>query len=159
MTMNDSTYTHLLRLRDRLDSDQSKLQKQLEDVRLKLDSVSMTLSLLEGEDVSQISANELFHEDMQEQSKLDTSSLQGMTQLAALKKIAEHHGGVLKTSVAKRIMNQAHLIQNPKNANNIIFSVIHRSNNVFERVGPGVYRLAGEKPTRPEKPETSKEDW
>ncbi len=156
MRMNDETYTSLLRLRDRLDSEQAKLHKQLEDVRIKLDSVSMTLSLLDGDEVSDGTASEVVFRGGGTQ--IDTASLGGMTQLAALKKIAEHNGGVLQTSTAKRLMNQAHLIKNPKNANNIIFSVIHRS-ELFERVAPGVYRLLGEKPMRPEKPETAKLDW
>jgi hypothetical protein len=156
MRMNDQTYMSLVRLRDRLDSEQAKLHKQLEDVRVKLDSVSMTLSLLDGDEISDDAATEVAYQSGDAQ--IDTASLGGMTQLAALKKIAEHNGGILHTSTAKRLFNQAHLIKNPKNANNIIFSVIHRS-EIFERVGPGVYRLVGEKPTRPEKPESAKLDW
>jgi hypothetical protein len=156
MRTSDGTYTNLVRLRDRLDADQAKLHKQLEEVRVKLDSVSMTLSLLDGEEIDSETVSAPSYQGGEVQ--IDTASLSGMTQLAALKKIAEHNGGVLLTSQAKRLMNQAHLIKNPKNANNIIFSVIHRS-EAFERVGPGAYRLAGEKPTRPEKQETGKRGW
>jgi hypothetical protein len=149
--MNDSTYMNLIRLRDRLDAEQNRLHKQLEDVRVKLDSVSMTLSLLDGDEISQNAAGETLYREGE--TKIDAISLQGMSQLAALKKIAEHNGGMLQTSLAKRLLNQAQLIKNPKNANNIIFSVIHRS-EAFERVEPGVYRLIGDKPVRPEKTAT-----
>ncbi|HEX4577772.1 MAG TPA: hypothetical protein VH117_10510 [Edaphobacter sp.] len=81
---------------------------------------------------------------------VDVASLRGMTQIKALEKIARHNGGRLLTSDAKRYLVQAGLIKNPKNANNIIFSVIQRSNQ-FERLEPGVYRLTADKPIRPDK--------
>jgi predicted transcriptional regulator of viral defense system len=73
-----------------------------------------------------------------------------MKQVPALKMIAEHGGGQLTTVTAKKLLLQAGLIRTPKNANNILFSVIQRS-GLFERVEPGVYRLIAAKPTRPER--------
>lgn len=151
----DATYTDLVNLRDRLDDEQAKLNKQLEDVRRKLESVSMTLALLdEGETAGPIVATTDDDLSPAVQPSIDVVGLRGMTQLQALKKIAEHSGGTLRTALAKRLLIQAGLISNPKNANNIIFSVIHRS-EAFERTDPGVYRLVGDKPTRPEKHATS----
>jgi hypothetical protein len=73
-----------------------------------------------------------------------------MKQVEALTKIAEHGGGQFHTTAAKKLLLQAGLIKNPKNANNILFSVIQRSGK-FERVEPGLYRLIGNKPERPER--------
>ena len=82
---------------------------------------------------------------------IDVGSLRGLKQVDALTKIAQHGGGQLQTTVAKKLLLQAGLIRNPKNANNIMFSVIQRSGK-FERVEPGVYRLIGQKPERPDRP-------
>jgi hypothetical protein len=155
MRTNDATYTDLMKIRDRLDRRHSELQSELADVTRKLESVSMTLALLDdGETESPASSPETevtlrgsFSYGTATGS-VDVASLRGMTQVKALEKIAEHSGGQFTTTAAKRFLIQADLIKNPKNANNIIFSVIQRSGK-FERVEPGVYRLVADKPVRP----------
>ncbi len=157
MSTNDKTYNDLVTLRDRLDARQSELQAELEDVTRKLDSVSTTLALLEG-DVMPLSHRVAVSIPASYPAQspgiatpVDVASLRGMKQIEALTKIAQHSGGQLRTSIAKRLMLQAGLIKNPKNANNILFSVIQRSGK-FERVEPGIYRLIGPKPEKPERP-------
>ena len=71
---------------------------------------------------------------------VDPVELRGMTQTKALMTIAKRNNGDLKVTEAKRLMLQAGLFQNSKNASQIIYNVIKRS-DVFERVNPGVYRL------------------
>jgi len=110
----------------------------------------MTLTMLDAGDVEAVLASPHHGKAV----AIDVASLRGMKQLDALRKIAQQGGGTLQTTTAKRLLLQAGLIKNPKNANNILFSVINRS-GLFERVEPGVYRLKVEKPVRPEKDEFS----
>jgi hypothetical protein len=153
MRTNDATYNELLSLRDQLDMRKGTLQEELDAVNRKLQAVSTTLELLDS-NVSH--ENEAIHEDIDDNGMsemprgrgMDISSLHGLTQLAALKKIAEHSDGVLTTTKAKQIMLLAGLIKNNKNANTVIYNVIQRSDQ-FRRMGPGVYHLAGSKPDRP----------
>jgi hypothetical protein len=150
MKNNDRTYMQLVAWRDRLDEKQSQLHAELEDVSRKLESVSTTLALLDGSPMP-ISHNLALAENtLPPPVSIDVTGLRGMTQVEALTKIAEHNGGQIQTLTAKKILLQAGLIKNPKNANNILFSVIQRSGK-FERVDHGVYRLVGHKPERPEK--------
>ncbi len=148
MSNNDSTYMELIALRDRLDARQTELQGELEDVTRKLESVSTTLALLDGSTTMPVAHRIAVARPVA--ASIDIASLRGLKQVEALTKIAQHGGGRLRTVDAKKLMLQAGLIKNPKNANNILFSVIQRSGK-FERVEPGVYRLIGDKPERPER--------
>lgn len=152
MRTTDATYTELLGIRDRLESRQAEIKRELETVTKKLDSVSTTLAMLnESEELfNESSEAEFSLHEAADRSGIDVGSLRGMTQVQALRKIAEHGGGQFETTTAKRLLLQAGLISNPKNANNILFAVIQR-NDEFERVSRGVYRIAT-KPTRPERP-------
>jgi hypothetical protein len=158
MPTTDQTYIGLLNLRSRLEAKQQDLSTQLQMVTKQLDSVSVTLDLignaladpLEAAEKDQVSLTEVVPTlSIHNSTVLDISSLQGMTQLQALKKIALHFGGQFYTTAAKSLMLQGGLIKTAKNANNIIFNVIQRS-GAFDRVSPGVYRLKT-KPTRPER--------
>jgi hypothetical protein len=149
MRTNDGTYTELMSLRDRLDRQHEQLQRQVDDVRKKLESVSMTLAMLDDGDSSSETSSSANVVRASSSGVSDFSSLRGMTQIEALKKLAEHGGGEFRTIDAKRIFLQVGLIKSPKNANNILFSVIQRS-GLFERTAPGAYRLRTPKPIRPE---------
>jgi hypothetical protein len=150
MKNNDATYMQLIAWRDQLDQRQGRLHAELEDVSRKLESVSMALALLDGGPAPLSHRVALTEGGQSAPSSIDVASLRGMTQVEALTKIAEHNGGQIQTLVVKKMLLQAGLIKNPKNANNILFSVIQRSGK-FERVDHGVYRLIGHKPERPEK--------
>jgi hypothetical protein len=151
MSNNDATYIGLLSLRDKLDLRQSELQTELKEVTRRLDSVSTTLSLLDAEPPRAESEAEAQDDllPIRSGNSIDLTALRGMTQIQAVKRIAEHNGGLLHTAEAKVILLQAGLIKTPKNANNILFSVIQRSGQ-FVRVQPGTYRLASNKPDRPQ---------
>jgi len=151
MRNNDPTYMELVALRDSLDARQTELQSELEDVTRKLESVGTTLALLDGEEMPLAHRIGLTRTPTrQPASAIDVASLRGLRQLEALTKIAEHYGGQFQNAVAKKLLIQAGLISNPKNAGNILYAVIQRSGK-FERVEPGVYRLVGHKPEKPEK--------
>jgi hypothetical protein len=147
MTTNDQTYTNLMALRDRLEVEQTRLQREFEAVAKKLEHVSATLALLDAEDETPV--GRVIH-GVPTAGVIDIQSLQNLTQLQALRKIALQGDGTFATTTAKQLLLKSGLIKNPKNANNILFSVINRS-GLFERVTPGVYRLKSDKPTRPEK--------
>ena len=66
--------------------------------------------------------------------------LQGRTHIDALQYIASRSGGHLKVTDAKRLMSEAGLIRNPKNALSMLYTIINRSGK-FERIAPGEYRL------------------
>jgi hypothetical protein len=151
MANNDTTYNDLLALRDRLDARQSELQAEIEDVTRKLESVSTTLALLDGDDMPLSHRTHINTRPLTATPLIDIAALRGLKQVQALVKIAEHGGGVLHTVEAKKLMLQAGLISNPKNAANILFSVMQRCGK-FERVEPGVYRLIGDSPERPQRP-------
>lgn len=149
MRNNDQTYIQLVAWRDKLDERQAQLQAELADVTRKLESVSTTLALLDGNPMP-LAHNVAMNEPLAlSRIALDLDSLRGLTQIEALTRIAEHNGGRLETALAKKILLLAGLIKNPKNANNILFSVIQRSGR-FERIEHGVYRLVGNKPQKPE---------
>ncbi len=148
MRNNDATYTELLKIRDRLDREQTELQRRMDEINKNLESVSRTLELLDHTADESVTETDTHSASSRiSGGTIDIASLRGMTQLQALEKIAQQGGGTLRTPTAKRLFLQAGLIKNVKNANNIIFSVIHRS-GVFERVDRGVYRLIGH-PVRP----------
>lgn len=148
MSNNDSTYMELIALRDRLDARQTELQGELEDVTRKLESVSTTLALLDGSTTMPLAHGVAVARPVT--ASIDVTSLRGLKQVEALVKIAQHNGGQIRTADAKRLFLQSGLIKNPKNANNILFSVIQRSGK-FERIEPGLYRLVGDKPERPDR--------
>jgi hypothetical protein len=150
MKNSDATYMQLIAWRDQLDRRQGELHAEFEDVSRKLESVSMALALLDGDPAPLSHRVALAEGGPPASASIDVSSLRGMTQVEALTKIAEHNGGQIQTLVVKKMLLQAGLIKNPKNANNILFSVIQRSGK-FERVDHGVYRLIGHKPERPDK--------
>jgi hypothetical protein len=66
--------------------------------------------------------------------------LQGLTQLQALVKIAKANNNRFKLSIAKDLLLRAGVTKSPKNANNIIFNVIKRSER-FKWVAHGEYEL------------------
>ena len=66
--------------------------------------------------------------------------LQGRTHIDALKHIASRGGGNFRVTDAKRLMSEAGLIRNPKNALSMLYTIIGRSGE-FEKIAPGEYRL------------------
>ena len=71
---------------------------------------------------------------------VEPEDLQGRTQLQALIIIAKIGNGQFKANEAKKLMLRAGLISNPKNASNIVYSLIKKS-EAFQRISKGVYRL------------------
>jgi len=76
---------------------------------------------------------------------VDPGDLRGKTQIEALVTMAKRGNGEIKVNDAKRLLLQAGLIRNPKNASTILYNVIRRSDR-FDRIKSGVYRLRSYKP-------------
>ena len=66
--------------------------------------------------------------------------IEDMTQIEGMVHIAYQGNGIFKVKDVRRIMLEAGKISNPKNASNILYTLIKRSDR-FERISPGVYRL------------------
>jgi len=146
MTHNDATYSDLIALRSALEVKHSELQSQLESAAQDLKSVSRTLALLDESHFKPDPSSELASPTV---APIDTLSVEGLSQIDALVKIAQHGGGRLNLSEARRIIVQAGLTSSKKNISNILFNVVNRSGR-FKRIEPGIYELIEEnKPQRP----------
>jgi hypothetical protein len=109
---------------------------QLTELKRQLESVETTCKLLKEQE----SGGKAF---MQLAGSIFASDLKGLTQLEALTKIAKANNNRLKLITAKDLLLRAGVTKSRKNANNIIFNVIKRS-ELFKRVAPGEYELVQE---------------
>ena len=130
MEVNKAAIDELEELRIRLQAKIQSLQQEIQETKIKYQSVTTTLELLGFKTRLDLSA-----------PLSETSVLKGLTQAQALERIAKNNGGRVKVRDAKRILLGAGLIKTPKNANNIIFNVIQREEGKYRRVSPGEYEL------------------
>jgi len=131
-------YSELVELKRKLQAKIGALEQQLTDSKAKYQAVITTLDMLGYRE----------HDDVTQGNLLVVQSeFKGLTQVQALEKIARANHGRFTMRDAKRILLSAGLIKNPKNAYNILFSAIQRSDR-FVRIAPGEYELkkAEEKP-------------
>lgn len=120
-------------LRDRLRERVKVLRQQLDEAERQLSSVTVTMELLGYKGGNLAAIDESVR-------NIEPASLKGLTQEQALVKIARANGGKFLVAVAKRLLLAAGLIANPKNASNIIYNVIARSEK-FHRLKAGEYQL------------------
>jgi hypothetical protein len=114
----------------KLRHERDDIEKQLNQLDEEIRAVETTISLYRK-------AGKI-HEP--EAYKSIVPELQGRTHIDALRHIASRSGGRLKVTDAKRLMSEAGLIRNPKNALSMLYTIISRSGE-FERIAPGEYRL------------------
>jgi hypothetical protein len=117
-----------------LRADRKKRQEEVDVIDQRIAAVETTLGLLRQ------------RLGLPQDTGPDVSDLLGKTQLDALVTIAEKNDGYFKVQEAKRLMLRAGLIRNPKNANSILYTLLGRHPDRFERVGPGEFRLIGAAP-------------
>jgi hypothetical protein len=110
-----------------------RLRGELQEAEAELQAVTKTLQLL---------TKGRGREEREIESKVEAfiHELHGLTQVEALVKLAKANGNRLKTKDAKRILVAAGLIKSRKNAANILFTTIQRSER-FKRIVPGEYEL------------------
>lgn len=139
--MSDSqTLQTLIALRQRLEHQRDLAQNQLDEAESRVKAVTITMELLREDqvknEVGEIKEDRLAKE------------MQGKkTQLQALVAIARINNGRLLTRDAKRLLQQAGLMKQTKNASNILYNVINRSER-FRHISAGEYELI-ESPVRP----------
>jgi len=120
----------LTRLIVDLRRNRADLERQLIELDEQLAAVETTINLYRK--AGKIHEPEVY--------KSIVPELKGRTHIDALKHIASRSGGRLKVTDAKRLMSEAGMIRNPKNALSMLYTIISRSNE-FEKIAPGEYRL------------------
>jgi hypothetical protein len=133
--MTESTQAdQLTELRDRLQSQKTKLAQRLLEVDEKLKAVTLTLSLLNRTE-----------ERETESDIVSPRELQGMTQLEAMVHIARANKNRIKIIDAKKLLTKAGVMKLTKNSYGVLYTVINRSGK-FEHCGPGEYELIPDNP-------------
>jgi len=79
------------------------------------------------------------------------SNLRGMSHRKAVIAIARNNGGIVRAQEAKRLMIQAEVMKDTKNATHMVHNAIITSER-FERIGRGEYRLKTNGPSAPGTP-------
>jgi hypothetical protein len=126
-------FPELQGLKRRLEHQVDILRTQLEEAQKQLDSVMTTAELLTREE----NQNSAF---MKALNAVMPNDLRGLTQLDALVKIAKANNNRVRLTIAKDLLLKAGVTKSRKNATNIIFNVIKRS-ECFKRSAPGEYEL------------------
>lgn len=108
-------------------------QHHLEDAERQLKAVALTIDLIRTDDDSQVVIH-VSNEELLDELKTKK------TQLAGLLAIARKNNGTLRTKEAKELLQRAGLMKQTKNASNILYNVITRSER-FTQVAPGKYAL------------------
>jgi hypothetical protein len=126
----NSKQDELDRLMSALEQRVNKLRIDLRGAEKELQAVVTTIELLNrGKVDTEAEANDYLRE------------FKGLTHIEALVKFAKDNGNNrFRMSEAKRLLVAAGLIKSKKNASNIIFNDIQRS-ELFRRVAPGEYEL------------------
>jgi len=120
----------LLELRKSLTERRDALVSKLRLMEQQLQSVNTTIDLL-GIGSFQLDLSD---------SLQNLPDLKGLTQLEALIKLAQANNNHLKMTTARMALLKTGLCMSPKNAYNIIFNVIKRSEK-FKKISPGEYEL------------------
>jgi hypothetical protein len=127
----------LLKILSQLRKGHEQTFSRLAELEQDMEAIETTLRYLKARQPAEI------------QAAIDPNELRSMTQIKALIAVAKSNNGDLKVTEAKRLMLQAGLFQNSKNASQIIYNVIKRS-DVFVKVRPGIYRLKSVQPRLPQ---------
>jgi hypothetical protein len=153
-----NTFPELEALKGRLEQQAQELHTQLDKVMGQLESVATTLELLKGQQPQQqtlpVWAPSPKPQDAAPHSAIraiSASDLSGLTQLEAIIKIAKANNNRVRLITARDLLLAAGTTTSEKNAMNIVFNVIKRSDR-FIRVAAGIYELLpdGKKASDPE---------
>ncbi len=128
-------YQDLEELKVNLSQRVSKLRSDLQELERKLQAVTTTMELLNRGSV-----------ETEAQADSYLKQFRGLTHIQALVKIAHDNGNNrFKITDATKLLVAAGLVKSKKNATNIVFNDIQRSEK-FRRVSPGEYELIEVKP-------------
>ncbi len=134
MANGSSTLDELSGLIGKLRNERDKVEKELAKIDEQISAVELTISILRKTVILQ----------EPEAYRNIVSELRGKTQLEALIHIASKSGGQFRVIDAKRLMSEAGLIKNPKNALSMLYTIIARSGK-FERIASGEYKLLNQR--------------
>jgi len=143
MSTTKQTILELEALRDRLGQQVSELRAKIDQLQKHLDSVATTLALLGQPEPAKIPQENDYIFTVP-QDIVSPSDLQGLTQIEALVKIAKANNNRVRLTTARDLIVAAGLTTSHKNAMNIIFNVIKRSDK-FKKASPGIYELQPDK--------------
>jgi len=125
-----TTLNELTNLTNKLRNQRAIIQKQISELDEQIRAVEHTMHLLNLDGKASV-------------TNFDNSiifELHGKTYLGALEYIASKNNNIIKVTDAKRLMVQAGLIKNAKNALSMLYTIIARSEK-FKKISPGEYKL------------------
>jgi hypothetical protein len=137
------TFDRLAELRQQLEDKRDSAKHNFEEKERDLQAVLKTMELLRSQGREDVVVT------LTGEAALVLELRRKKTQLHALIAIARNNGGKLLTRDAKRLLQQAGLMKQTKNASNILYNVINRSER-FKHVGSGEYELKAESKSRVE---------
>jgi hypothetical protein len=126
-------FERIMALQRKLMGQRDVAKRELEEIDHQLQAVSLTLELLRKDGSSKAVT-------VTSEQEILTELRTKKTQVPALVAIARHNGGILLTKDAKHLLQRAGLMKATKNASNILYNVINRSER-FDHIGSGRYRL------------------
>jgi hypothetical protein len=130
-----SDYKALQALRERIEHKRDEAERELQ-------VVITAMELLRTEKLTE----EVADPRVREEDEFVAELRKKKTQVHALVAIAKKNNGKLLTKDAKRLLQRAKLMKQTKNASNILYNVINRSEK-FRNIGYGEYELIDTVPT------------
>jgi hypothetical protein len=144
--MATTRYEELDRLRDDLTARATRLRTELGQVDKELQAVTTTIEVLNRPKIGPATSEQANDTAADGEYSQYLRSFNGMTQIQALVKIAkESPTNSFRLIDARNTLVAAKLVKSKKNATNILFNAIARSEK-FKRIAPGEYELL-QKPT------------
>jgi hypothetical protein len=128
MSERNQVISYLTSLKRDLTAKHDELLKPVEAVKRDLDAVSSALAVILRENKKEPTTN------------FPIATLRGLTYTQCVATIASHYGGKLKAQDAKRIMIEARIMPDSKNATHMVHNAILQSGK-FDRIGRGEFRL------------------
>lgn len=138
MENKDASLDRIVALKSKLETRLETLSQKLAETQKQLTQVQSTLDLLQSEQKNTPKGKRKAN------LGVSPAELKGMTQPQALAYIAEKNNGRLEVAPARLLLVDAGIMKGGKNASNVLFSVIDRSDR-FERIKRGEYKLRPEK--------------
>ncbi|MGA9157497.1 MAG: hypothetical protein WB249_11950 [Candidatus Sulfotelmatobacter sp.] len=133
---NSQLVDGLLALKNRLQDTRDTAKRDFDESERRLQAVMTTLAVLMEE---ALPAPIVHVVDLEEERLIEELRTKH-TQLQGLIAIAHRNKGVVSTKDAIRLLQRSGLMSPTKNASNILYNVINRSER-FDQLGGGKYRL------------------
>ena len=133
---NSQLVEGILALKNRLQDERDTTKRDFDESERRLQAVMTTLAVLMEESLPA----PIVHVVNLEEERLVEELRTKHTQLQGLIAIAHRSNGMVTTKDAIRLLQRSGLMSQTKNASNILYNVINRSER-FDQLGNGKYRL------------------